>query len=119
MHASDFRVLGKVLAGMQWGNIVHAPIILWGKEMGIARQTVWRSIKVLRAKGVLFPDFRGRRDHYVLSYTLAYRGGMRYLSRLRLQQWAWRKLEELAQALEQEELMQGEGLRGVSPVHAR
>jgi hypothetical protein len=96
LHTSDLRVFGKVLAEMQWLNVVHLSPPQWGQELGMARQTVWRSLQGLLARGVLLPDFRGRPDHYVLSYTYGYRGGMRYLHRLRQQEDAVRQLQRLA-----------------------
>jgi biotin operon repressor len=60
LHAADLRVFGKVLAGMQWLNVVHLYPPQWGQELGMARQTVSRSLQVLLAKGVLLPDSHGR-----------------------------------------------------------
>ena len=96
LHTSDLRVLGKVLAEMQWLNVVHLSPPQWGQALGVARQTVWRSLQGLLARGVLVPDFRGRPDHYVLSYTYGYRGAMRYLSLMRRQEHAVQQLQLLA-----------------------
>jgi len=96
LHASDLRLFGKVLSAMRWSNVVRILPPQWGQEMGVARQTVGRSLKVLLAKGVLMPDFRGRPDHYTLSFQYGYRGHMRYLSRLRRQEHALHQLQRLA-----------------------
>jgi hypothetical protein len=96
LHTSDWRVLGKVLAEMQWLNVVRLSPPQWGQELGMARQTVWRALQGLLARGVLFPDFRCRPDHYVLSYTYGYRGAMRYLSLMRRQEYAVQQLQRLA-----------------------
>jgi DNA-binding IclR family transcriptional regulator len=96
LHTSDWRVLGKVLAEMQWLNVVHLSPPQWGQELGMARQTVWRVLQGLLTRGVLFPDFRSRPDHYVLSYTYGYRGAMRYLSLMRRQEHAVQQLQRLA-----------------------
>jgi len=85
-----------VLSAVQWLNVVHISPPQWGMEMGVARQTVWRSLQVLLTKGVLFPDFHGQPDHYVLSFQYGYRGPMRYLHRLRRQEYAVRQLRRLA-----------------------
>lgn len=96
LHTSDWRVFGKVLAEMQWLNVGHLSPPQWGQALGMARQTVWRVIQGLLARGVLFPDFRGRPDHYVLSYQYGYRGGMRSLSLLRRLEHAVQPLQRLA-----------------------
>jgi DNA-binding IclR family transcriptional regulator len=96
LHTSDVRVLGNVLAGMQWLNVVYLSPPRWGQELGMARQTVWRSLQVLLNKGVLFPDYRGRPDHYVLSFMYGYRGAMQYLPLLRRQEHAVQQLQRLA-----------------------
>jgi DNA-binding IclR family transcriptional regulator len=96
LHTSDWRVFGKVLAELQWLNVVRISPPQWGQELGMARQTVWRALQGLLARGVLFPDFRCRPDHYVLSYTYGYRGAMRYLSLMRRQEHAIQQLQRLA-----------------------
>jgi predicted transcriptional regulator len=96
LHTSDLRVFGKVLAEMQWLNVVHLSPPQWGQELGVARQTVGRSLQGLLARGVLLPDFRGRPDHYVLSFTYGYRGALRSLSMMRRQEYAVQQLQRLA-----------------------
>jgi biotin operon repressor len=96
LHASDLRLCGKILSAVRWLNFVCIPAPQWGMEMGVARQTVWRSLQVLLAKGVLCLDYRIRPGHYVLSYQYGYRGPIRYLSRLRQQEHAFHQLQRLA-----------------------
>ena len=96
LHASDLRALGKVLGAVRWFNVVHISPPQWGQELGMARQTVWRSLQALLARSVLFLDYRGRPDHYLLSFEYGYRGPLCYLSRLRQQEEAVHQLQRLA-----------------------
>jgi hypothetical protein len=112
LHGSHFRVLGKVLACLGWSNRVSAPPRVWGAQLGIARQTVSRALEALLARGVLVSDWRGRPDHYVLSFAYAYRGARRHLPLLRRQQQAQVALTRLA-------LAQGESAEGLSRARRR
>ena len=103
----DLRVFLWLLGIMKWGNQVRVSQTSIAAALGMSRQNVWATLQRLMQHGLVLPGPKvGTRATYWVSTAYAYYGPLDSHRWTRQQEWARQKLEALAQALAQEELLQ-------------